>query len=141
MGLQTNIFRRGATYQWRRRLPARMGHALIQLSLRTNDPLIARRIGVIINAHSTKVFDRMAAEGLSRDDVQKILRHVITAELERIELRRAVASDGSAGDWQDQKRQDWAAGYAFRLFSERVRPKPGRPAARLYNVSTCDSSL
>lgn len=114
MGLQTNIFRRGATYQWRRRMPA-----LIQLSLRTNDPLIARRIGIIVNARSEQVFDRMTATGLSREDVQKILRRVITFELERIELRRAVASDGSAGNWQDEERHDWAAGYAFKLISQR----------------------
>lgn len=119
MDLQTNIFRRGATYQWRRRMPAHMGNALIQLSLRTNDHLIARRVGVIVSARSEEVFDRMAVEVLSRDDIQKILRSVITSELERIELRRAVASDGFVGDWQNEQRHDWAAGYAFRLLSER----------------------
>lgn len=38
LGLQTHVFRRGATYVWRRRLPVSLGGALMQVSLRTRDP-------------------------------------------------------------------------------------------------------
>ena len=47
MGIQNHIYHRGAAYIWRRRLPSHLGGNNLQISLRTNDALIARRLGVI----------------------------------------------------------------------------------------------
>lgn len=68
MGLQNHTFRRGATYVWRRRLPTRLGAGIIQISLRTNDPLIARRLSVIVNAETVRIFDVMQAKGLTKSE-------------------------------------------------------------------------
>ncbi|WP_412174785.1 DUF6538 domain-containing protein [Albidovulum marisflavi] len=71
MGLQSNTFRRGATYAWRRRLPAALGSRIMQISLCTNDPLIARRLGPIVTTKSYSHFDTMMTQGLSRDDARR----------------------------------------------------------------------
>ncbi|WP_417809488.1 DUF6538 domain-containing protein [Thioclava sp.] len=120
MALQTHILRRGATYAWRKRLPAVLGGGVVQISLRTNDPLIARRLAVIVSAESVRVFDAMAEAGLSREDAQKFLRAVILKELRAIELRRAAASDqADPSAWQDERSMDWAMGKALMFMSQR----------------------
>ena len=120
MGLHTNILRRGATYAWRRRLPASLGGGMMQISLRTNEPLIARRLAVIVNAESVKIFDRMAEVGLSKEDARRLLRAVIEAELRAIELRRAAASDAPETEtWQKERSADWAMGKALMFMSQR----------------------
>lgn len=120
MGLHTNILRRGATYAWRRRLPASLGGGMMQISLRTNEPLIARRLAVIVNAESVKIFDRMADSGLSKEDARRLLRTVIEAELRAIELRRAAASDApETGTWREERSADWAMGKALMFMSQR----------------------
>lgn len=118
MGLQSNTFRRGATYAWRRRLPAALGGRIMQISLRTNDPLIARRLGPIATAESYSLFDAMMTQGLSRDDARRLLTHVIERELDRISRAEAVAADDPAG-WGQDRSHDWAAGKAYQLLAER----------------------
>lgn len=78
MGRQSNLYRRGASYVWRRRLPARLGGTILQISLRTNDPLQARRLGASVTAESYHVFEHMTAHGLSREDARACLERVIT---------------------------------------------------------------
>lgn len=120
MGIQTNIIRRGATYAWRKRLPVRLGGDVMQISLRTNDPLIARRLAAIVTAESMRVFDHMAATGLSKDDARKLLVAVIEEELNRIGLRRAAASDqGDRQGWEDDQSADWAMGKALMFMAAR----------------------
>lgn len=120
MGLHNNILRRGATYAWRKRLPSSLGGGMIQISLRTNDPLIARRLAVIVNAESVRIFDRMAEVGLSKEEARKLLRAVIEQELHAIELRRAAASDAPESDaWQRERSADWAMGKALMFMSQR----------------------
>lgn len=120
MGLHTNILRRGATYAWRKRLPAILGGGMMQISLRTNTPLIARRLAAILNAESVRIFDRMTEAGLSKDDAYKLLRAVISEELRSVELRRAAASDDTARDaWQKARSADWAMAKALMLVAER----------------------
>ncbi len=120
MGLHNNILRRGATYAWRKRLPSSLGGGMMQISLRTNDPLIARRLAVIVNAESVGIFDRMAEVGLSKEEARKLLRAVIEQELHAIELRRAAASDAPESDaWQRERSADWAMGKALMFMSQR----------------------
>ena len=59
MGLQTNVFRRGATYVWRKRLPPALGSKLMQVSLRTNTPAMARRIAPMVSAEVTEIIEAM----------------------------------------------------------------------------------
>jgi hypothetical protein len=81
MGLQSNLLRRGATYAWRKRLPVNLGDGLIQISLRTNDPKIAKRVAAVVSAESTHIFDSMKTNALSKSDARRLLTAVIEREL------------------------------------------------------------
>ncbi len=68
MGIQMHTFRRGATYTWRKRLPASLGGGVFQISLRTTNPLIGRRLATILCAESCAVVDAMIHDGLNLSD-------------------------------------------------------------------------
>ncbi|ARO14378.1 phage integrase family protein, putative [Ketogulonicigenium robustum] len=91
MGLQNHTFRRGASYVWRKRVPSYAGSGIIQISLGTNTPLIARRLAMILSAESCKVFDEMASQGLTKDEARQILADVIRAETDQIHKRAMKA--------------------------------------------------
>lgn len=65
MRLQTHLFRRGASYVWRKRIPVNAGGGMLQISLRTNDPLIAKRLALIVGSESYGLFDTVAHKGLT----------------------------------------------------------------------------
>lgn len=65
MAFQSHLYRRGASYVWRRRIPALVGGRILQISLRTNEPLIARRRAAIVTAESNNLFDAMTVQGLT----------------------------------------------------------------------------
>lgn len=120
MGLQSNLLRRGATYAWRKRLPVNLGDGLIQISLRTNDPKIARRVAAVVSAESTHIFDIMKNHALSKPDARRLLTAVIDRELARISLARTVSlDDPSPFAWQNDRLHDWAMGQALQMLAER----------------------
>ena len=128
MGLTDFVYRRGASYIWRRRLPRLLGGALIQVSLRTNDPLIARRIAAIVTVASNNLFERMTNTGLSRENARKLLDQVIGDEINRIQIRKTAEMDDSAdGAWIDNESHDRMAAKAYRLLAERGRAASLRP--------------
>lgn len=116
MGLQSNLYRRGATYVWRRRFPVSLGGTILQISLRTNDPLLARRLGAIVSAESNSVFEIMTVQGLSRDDARKFLEHIITREMKKIAILNAEPRGRE--DAARNRAHDWAAGMALKMISE-----------------------
>lgn len=119
MGIQMHCYRRGATYQWRKRLPASLGGAILQISLRTNDPLIARRLALILGAESCEVFDAMQ-NGLSRDDAKRLLEGVIRRELDKILKRRLVALEINTGiSAEEDRKQDHLAAFVHARLAER----------------------
>lgn len=120
MGLQTHLFRRNATYAWRRRLPAQIGGGLMQISLRTNDPDTAKRIASVVSAESTHTFDLMMTHGLSNPEARRLLTSVIEGELARISHAQMVrADDSSPSAWQNDQSHDWAMGQALQLLAQR----------------------
>lgn len=120
MGLQTNLIRRGATYAWRRRLPAQLGGKLMQISLRTNDPDIAKRIAPVVTSESWHMYRAMMLHTLTKDDVRTLLTAVIQRELHRIELERLTGVDNPCPlSWEDDRSHDWATGKALQLLASR----------------------
>ncbi len=120
LGLQTHVFRRGATYVWRKRLPTCLGGALMQVSLRTRDPLIARRIGLILGAEGCRVIDAMVAGKLTRDEARRLLQASIMRALEQVETTRANLPDSPFPNaWAEMLSDDWAAGKAYELAGHR----------------------
>ena len=120
MTIQIHTFRRGAIYTWRKRLPAKLGGGVLQLSLRTSDPLIGRRIAAILGGESCGVIDAMVHQGLSKEDARRLLGAVIVREHQKIQnLRLAAAEAGHERSWQQAKSYDWAVGKALTLLAER----------------------
>ena len=121
MGLQTHVFRRGATYVWRRRLPLSLGGALMQVSLRTRDPLIARRLALLLGAEGCRVFDQMMQSKLSREEARSLLQAAILRALDQIEATRANIPDRPAPDaWQHALSTDWVTGKRVHLMTTRL---------------------
>ena len=120
MGTTDFVFRRGATYVWRRRLPVSLGGALLQVSMRTNDPLIARRIAAKVTVASNNLFERMTNTALTRENARKLLDRVIRQEIEQIQRRRIVESDDREENaWEANQNRDRMAAKAYRLLAER----------------------
>jgi hypothetical protein len=83
VGAVQHVFRRGATYWWRRRLIKKTGEsglAPIAISLRTREPVVARTIA----AHLTLESDHILREGhrrmLSAQQVNSPRQTMFTAE-------------------------------------------------------------
>ncbi|WP_157970914.1 DUF6538 domain-containing protein [Pseudogemmobacter bohemicus] len=122
MGITDFVFRRGATYVWRRRLPTALGGALLQVSLRTNEPLLARSIAAKVTVASNNLFEHMINTGLTRENARKLLDQVIRDEIERIQRRRVVESDDREENaWAANQSRDQMAAKAYRLLAERGR--------------------
>ena len=116
MGVHLHLFRRGAVYQWRRRLPAQSTETcILQLSLRTTDPQQARILARRLTAESDRMLGSIRQETLTPADASKWLRHVVTEEMARIRKDRAlIFSDGGA-----DAQADWAAATAWRMLATR----------------------
>jgi integrase len=126
MSITNHVFRRGAVYTWRRRIPlgARQGGrtAVLQLSLQTCGRREAQRLAAIVTAESDAVFWAMEHHGLSPAAAKALLERMIRAaqaQFARAEL--AAMDEAQAGAWQENLRFDRAAGHAFRLLAVRGR--------------------
>lgn len=134
MRIAAHVFRRGAVYTWRRRIPKTYGtkrkNRYIQVSLKTRDPALARRLGAILHGESARVFEDMAASRLTPEQAKLWLEHVVDAELERIRVMRLDAMDSSDPDRQaDDRRADELAAHAYRLLAQRGRSAQFDPEA------------
>lgn len=126
MSVTNHVFRRGAVYTWRRRIPAgaRQGGrtAVLQLSLQTCGWRESQRLAAIVTAESDAVFWAMEHHGLSPAAARALLERTIRAaqaQFARAEL--AAMDEAQAGAWEENKRFDRAAGHAFRLLAVRGR--------------------
>ena len=136
MGAVQHLFRRGATYWWRRRLIKKTGEsglAPIAISLRTREPVVARTIA----AHLTLESDRILREGhrrmLSAQQVKSLLTTAASNHLRK--LNRVAALELADGiDAADGRRSDLIMGWALRLRAARgpnATVDPGDHAAIL----------
>lgn len=122
MPMIAHVFRRGAVYAWRRRIPARAGNAskssYIQVSLHTHDPTKARALGAVLHAASERAFELMAVSRLTALQARKWFEHVVNKELEAIDNRRlAEHDDTSGGGYDDNRLLDELVAHCFRLLA------------------------
>ncbi|MFI0396551.1 DUF6538 domain-containing protein [Paracoccus jiaweipingae] len=97
MGLANHVYRRGATYVWRRRLPGGAdGGGVMQVSLRTRDPETARRLAAIVTAQSAAIFRDMAKKRLTPAEARDLFDRVVREEWQRIEANRPLSHLGLA---------------------------------------------
>jgi|GEM_PF-2864475 len=116
MAFQSHLYRRGASYVWRRRTPARAGGRILQISLRTNEPLIARRRAAIVTVESNNLFDAMSVQGVTVAEARKFLEFIIERERKKIAIFRADVR--RRGDSESNQTQDWAMGTALRMIAQ-----------------------
>ncbi len=126
MSITNHVFRRGAVYTWRRRIPAGVRQegrsAVLQLSLQTCGRREAQRLAAIVTVESDAVFWAMEHQGLTPAAAKALLERTIRAaqaQFARAEL--AAMDDARPGAWEEDKRFDLAAGHAFRLLALRGR--------------------
>lgn len=113
------VFRRGAVYWWRRRLPvqSRTGCRLgIEVSLRTKSLHIARSIAAEVTRASEHLLHGMSQSMISADDARRILTKVAITHSSKLD--RVSAAELSFGDSAKGARiADIATGWAYRLFA------------------------
>lgn len=113
------VFRRGAVYWWRRRLPVqpRTGCRLgIEVSLRTKSLHIARSIAAEVTRASEHLIHGMSQSMISADDARRILTKV--AITHSTKLDRVSAAELAFGDSAKNARTaDIATGWAYCLFA------------------------
>lgn len=126
MSVTNHVFRRGAVYTWRRRIPvcARRGEraSVLQLSLQTCGWREAQRLAAVVTAQSHEVFWAMEHQGFTHAAAKVFLEHTIRAaqaQFARADL--AALDETRPGAWEENRRFDLAAGHAFRLLALRGR--------------------
>ena len=113
------VFRRGAVYWWRRRLPVqgRTGCRLgVEVSLRTKSLHIARSIASEVTRASEHLLHGMSRSMISVDDARRILTKVAvthSAKLDRVAAAELAYGESS----QNGRTADIATGWAYRLFA------------------------
>ncbi len=118
----SHVFRRGAVYYWRRRIPAAPdagpGCVLI-LSLGTKDQDEARRLAAALTHMSETVLEEARRGRLTPSEAQAIM---LAVALEQIEtLKRAAIADRALNrpEPMSGERADRILGAAYRLLAER----------------------
>ena len=124
MKIAAHVFRRGAVYAWRRRIPLSCSsfpvNSYIQISMITRDPQIARKIGAILHCESERVFELMSDTSLNKEDAKAWLEYVVSEELDRIQRRRIIELDSSVlGAHDDDRLTDELATHCHRLLFEK----------------------
>lgn len=120
MGIANFVFRRGAVYTWRHRIPKRVGCESyhLQVSRGTACPATARRLAGILTHEGDKVFEAMALDRLSKEAARQWLEQVVRDEMARIERRNRAQSDSrEAGYARLNAEEDRAMGHALRLLA------------------------
>lgn len=113
------VFRRGAFYWWRRRLPAQCRadcRSRIEVSLRTTSLNIARSIAAEVTRASEHLLHGMSQFMISPDDARRILTKVAithSAKLDRVAAAELAYGESAASG----RTSDIVTGWAYRLFA------------------------
>ncbi|MEH2506376.1 DNA-binding transcriptional ArsR family regulator [Bradyrhizobium sp. AZCC 1578] len=109
--MAVHIFRREATYYWRRRVPRALaifqGRPHVFMSLRTTSPVTARRLAIQLDAilEDAAMLAENADLHLSRSQIETMLGAVVERHLTKLE-RVALAAKSAPGFDVDQARSD-----------------------------------
>ncbi|MBL0370886.1 site-specific integrase [Rhizobium sp. KVB221] len=119
MGAVQYVFKRGAVYWWRRRLPnGTEFRALVstEISLNTKNLDEAKRIAAELTVTSEKIIPLLRDKMISEDHARQILKKVALAHSAKLD---AVAANEIAygADVESSRRADVASGWAYRLFA------------------------
>jgi integrase len=116
-----HIFRRQATYYWRRRTPAVLANCLVRphvfLSLKTTSRTAARRLAAQLDLvlEDAAMLADNADLHLSRPQIDAMLHAVVDAHLAKLNRVALVAKSGSRFDLERSKCDDKRAFWAYSL--------------------------
>lgn len=113
------VFKRGAVYWWRRRLPnGTDSRALVptEISLNTKELHEAKKIAADVTQASERLLPLLRDKMISAEDAKKILVKVALAHSAKLD---AVAANEIAygADVESSRRADIATGWAYRLLA------------------------
>ncbi len=121
MGAVQYVYRRGATYWWRRRLVKKIGESdrgAVAISLRTREPSIARSIAARLTLESDHILSEGLPGMLSAEHVKALLAAAVRRHLRKLDrvaaLERADGISAAKG-----RSRDLVMGWAMRLYSAR----------------------
>jgi integrase len=116
-----HIFRRQATYYWRRRTPAVLANCLVRphvfLSLKTTSRTTARRLAAQLDLvlEDAAMLADTADLHLSRSQIDAMLHAVVDAHLVKLERVALAAKSGPGFDLERSKCDDKRAFWAYTL--------------------------
>jgi hypothetical protein len=119
--MAVHIFRREATYYWRRRTPIALAKILgrphVFMSLRTTSLALARRLASKLDAifEDAVMLAEEANFHLSQAQLDGMLRSVVTTHLGKLERVAAAAKSFEDFDPHRAKMEDKRALWAYRL--------------------------
>ncbi|SEN90051.1 hypothetical protein SAMN04488003_1601 [Loktanella fryxellensis] len=115
MGHDRHIFRRGAVWQWRRRLCGfSTGTFVLQLSLRTTDRWLACRLAREMSVECDRMLDKADYSALCQRELALWAKQIVSQKLNDLsrsrQIARTTASGPGAADnrlWNDAAIQAW----------------------------------
>ncbi|MDB5627521.1 MAG: hypothetical protein JWR73_3323 [Tardiphaga sp.] len=116
-----HIFRRQATYYWRRRTPNLLASCLarphVSLSLKTTSRTTARRLAAQLDLvlEDAAMFAEAAEPHLSGSQIEAMLHAVVDAHLSKLERVALAAKSGPGFDLERSKRDDKRAFWTYTL--------------------------
>lgn len=119
--MAVHIFRRDAVYYWRRRRPRALANILdrphVFLSLRTTNPVVARRMGAQLDLilEDAAMLAESADLNLSRSQIETMLRGVVDKHLTKLDRVAHAAKSSPAFDFQRERMADKRAFWGYAL--------------------------
>ena len=116
----THIFRRGAIYYWRKRIPIgtlkNRPNTYLQVSLCVSELKAAKHIAVSVNFESERLFDLMKQGLLTKDEATSWLQHHVRERRDKIKQVRLFASaDATPRALEENKNGDYLAGVVYQF--------------------------
>jgi hypothetical protein len=134
--MAVHIFRREATYYWRRRTPIALAKVICRphvfMSLRTTSLALARRLASKLDGifEDAAMLAEEARFDLSQDQLDGMLRSVVTTHLGKLERVAAAAKSFEGFDPDRARVEDNRARWAYRLLDAQGAFAVVRPADR-----------
>ncbi len=122
MAVGPNLFRRGAVYHWRRRLPTALvpciGRSHLRISLNTKDAKEARHLGALLDAKAMEVFASPAATHMTKDQLAQLFRTVHGQHRAKLALLAGAERVSPTSRREDLLAMELARGEAYLLLSQ-----------------------
>ena len=135
--MAVHIFRREATYYWRRRTPRALANSLrrphVFMSLRTTSPVMARRLATQLDAvlEDAAMLAENTGLNLSRSQIETMLGAVVERQLTKLEFVALAAKNAPGFDVAQARSDDARALWTYTLLDAQGATAVVRPEDRI----------